>query len=313
MLTPMPGEGPGVEMLAYLRPYLRQCGSSLRPAWRIEGRKLLDFLLVYLDSGQGRFRLDSEWVEVGEGDLFWVPPAVEHEMIGEAPAMGCTYLHFDLIYRPEHSHWDFSIPGGMLELSEFAPLCHPPLPPGPLHALRGRLRGTTNGAVGRLMHTACAIAQMGQPFAGVRAAGVILEIVAELLRGQHGVPPEHSRHIPGLECAAAYLHAQCARPVKLEEAAEVAGLSDSHFRKLFSLHYGCAPRLFLRQCRLQRAKELIMESRLTLTQIADHCGFASVHSFSRAFTEGEGIPPTAYRRFSRPAIRIEGRRAPYAG
>lgn len=313
MRNPMPGDSTGIELLNDLRPYLRQCGESLRPAWQIGARKLLDFLLVHIGSGQGRFFVDTQWYDAEEGDLFWIPPDTVHEMSGDPPAMYCTYLHFDLRYRPEYSHWDFSIPGGFLDLSDFTPLLHPPLPPGPLSDLCGRIRGATNSIVGHLMHQVCAIANRGQAYTGIRTAGLLLEIVAEILRGQVGLEPAHSQHIPGLDHAAAFLFAECRHSHALRDAAEIAGLSESHFRKLFGIHYGCSPREYLRRCRIQRAKQLMMSHQLTLTQIAAQCGFATVHSFSRAFHDSEGIPPTEYRRVTHTGVRVEGLQVPYAG
>jgi AraC-like DNA-binding protein len=311
MRYPIPGDSPGIDMLEYVRPYLRHCGASLRPAWRMSERKLLDFLLVYIRSGRGCFRIDHLREEVEADDLFWVPPDTVHAMEGFPPSMYCVYLHFDVTYRPVYSHWDFSIPAGMCDLSELAPLLHPPLPPGRVRDLRGRLRGTTNSTVGRLMEQAVETAMTGHAYAGVRASGLLTEIIAEILRGRQGLSHEYAGQIAGLDRAAEYLREHCAHPIKLAEAAEIAGLSESHFRKLFGVHYGCSPREYLRRRRIQRAKQLMMSSASTLTHIADACGFATVHSFSRAFRACEGISPAEYRRTTRPVIRVEGTPTPY--
>jgi len=46
--------------------------------------------------------------------------------------------------------------------------------------------------------------------------------------------------------------------------------------------------------RLDRAAELLKEGRLTVSQIADRTGFASVHYFSRLFHRRRGVTPTDY-------------------
>lgn len=313
MSSPIPGLAPDTALLSWLRPYLRHCGSSQRPAWHIASRKLLDFLLVYIDRGRGRFTVaETNW-EAVEEDLFWIPPNTAHEMEGFAPGMTCTYLHFDLIYRPEISHWDFSIPGGMLDLQEFRPLMHPPVPDGPFRRLCGRIRSPANARVAARMHEACAEAAMGQPFAGLRCSAILQEIVALVLRIREGSRAADSHHVPALEEAADHIQKCCQQNLALADVARRVRLSTSHFRKTFGAYFGCSPRTYLRRARIQKAKQLMMEHRLNLTEIAERCGFATVHSFSRTFRACEGKAPSAYRRFAPHHIRVEGRRKPYAG
>ena len=313
MSSPIPGMSADAALLPRLRPYLRHCGCSQRPAWRIASRKLLDFLLVYIDRGRGRFAVaGTEW-EAADEDLFWIPPDTAHEMEGFAPGMTCTYLHFDLVYRPEISHWDFSIPGGMLDLREFSPLMHPPLPDGALRRLCGRIRSPANAGVAARMHEACAEAAMAQPFTTLRCSAILLEIVALVLRIREGARTSDSHHVPALEEAANHIQKCCLQDLSLAEVARRVRMSASHFRKAFGAYFGCPPRTYLRRARIQKAKQLMMEHRLNLTEIAERCGFATVHSFSRTFRACEGKAPSAYRRFAPHHIRVEGRRPPYAG
>lgn len=298
-------------MLTWMRPYLRHCGESWRPAWHIGRRRLLDFLLVYVDGGRGKFSVDDDVFGMESGDLFWTPAGAVTEMEGFAPGMFCVYLHFDLIYRPEVSHWDFSIPAGMLDLGEVAPLMHPPLPEGPVRGLRGRIRGPGNHAVSVLMREACGEAARGQPFAALRISALIQEIVALILRMREGAGATGSEALPALEEGAALLRQQCHRNVRVEEAARAAGLSPGYFRKLFHMHYACSPREYLHRARIQLAKQFMMEHRLNLSQIATRCGFATVHNLSRAFKASEGRAPSEYRRFGRSHIRVESRKTPY--
>ncbi|GEM_PF-784080 len=309
---PVPGLEPGSELLAILRPYVRHCGDSRRPAWRIPSRKLLDYLLVYIAEGRGRFIVAGRSYEAGPGDLFWIPPDTAHDMEGFYPGMHCLYVHFDLLYRPAHSHWDFSIPGGMLDLAELRPLMHPPVDDPRLVSLTGRLRGPTNRRAGQLIHDICAEAARAQPFAGLRMSGLLMEIVAELLRGREGLPEESMAHIPLIESTADRMVRQCAAPESLPELARRCELSVSQFRHLFYRHYGCSPRTYVRRARLRKARELMVGTALTLSEIATQVGFETVHSLSRAFRAEEGLSPTQYRRCAPVRTRVEGRSVPYA-
>lgn len=308
---PVPGQEPGCQVLASVRPYVRHCGDSHRPAWRIGPRKLLDYLLVYIAAGSGRFTLGRETCDVEAGDLFWIPPDTVHSMEGFEPGMHCPYVHFDLIYRPEHSHWDFTIPEGFIDLSELRPLMHPPVTDPAITSLAGRIRGHTNRRVGHLIQEVCAEAARAQPFAVLRLSGLMLEALAEILRGRTGLPHDYLSHVAALESSADRMTRECATPPLLAELARHCRLSPSHFRYLFQRHFDCSPRTYIRRARLQRVKELMVGTGLSLSEIAQQVGFGTVHSLSRAFRSCEGVSPSEYRRGADIRTRVEGRRTSY--
>ena len=274
----MPGMTQDIEILHYIRPYIRHCGNRRRLAWVMRNRCLLDYLLVYIAEGVGRFEVAGKSYDAQAGDLFWIPPGVTHEMEGFRPSMVCPYVHFDLIYRPEVSHWDFSIPEGMTDLSEFQPLMHPPMTGTPFEKLCGKITAYNNQRVGNLIDEICLEAARAQPYAFLRLSGLMMEILAEILRGRLGFPHQHDEHVPLLEKAAEYLRTHSHRDVTIEEASEVGGLSPSYFRYLFSLHYHCSRENIWAHhgCEKPEVDEGV---ELNLSQIAAQTGFATVHSF----------------------------------
>jgi AraC-like DNA-binding protein len=287
---------PWSALLSQLRPYVRQSGDQRRPAWKIGARKLLDYLLVYIAAGEGLFEIDGIAYAAAPGDLFWIPPNTVHAMQGHPPSMDCPYLHFDLLYRPGVSHWDGSIPGGTLDLSGFGRRLHPPLRQSLISTLKGKIRSYTNERVGQLIREAVAEHRRAQGFSQLRLSGLVLEIVAEILRGRAGLAAEQHEHVPILEEAAAYIREHAHENLRVEEMAKFCELSPSRFRELFGRHFDRSPREYLRHARIRRAKEFMIGSPLNFTAIAQRCGFGGVHSFSRAFRETEGISPSEYRR-----------------
>lgn len=293
-----------------LRPWVRHCGDAHRPAWYIGKRRLLDFLLVGVGQGRGRFRLGQQTFPVQTGDLFWIPPDTEHELWGDPPGMQVPYLHFDLRYDPARSHWDFSIPGGCLDLSEHAALMHPPLAEPRLQALAGRIRHPGGQRVISLMRTLCAEAARGGAWSSLRLSGLLLQILAEILRLDES---DGQVHLLELEYTAAFMREHCHRDLRMQALAQRAGLSPSHFREQFQRHFACSPREYIRQARINYAKDLMLTGGGSLTIIAGACGFASVHAFSRAFRAVVGIPPSDWLRFGHAGVRVEGRWHPLHG
>lgn len=73
-------------------------------------------------------------------------------------------------------------------------------------------------------------------------------------------------------------------------------ISEVYLRKLFLNKYGIPPHQYLLAYRLDRAKQLLAEGDLSVTEIAELCGFSSVYHFSRTFKSRVGDTPTEYIR-----------------
>jgi transcriptional regulator GlxA family with amidase domain len=80
-----------------------------------------------------------------------------------------------------------------------------------------------------------------------------------------------------------------------ETIAQAAGLSSSHFSRLFRKWTGHSPMEHLTWLRIQRAKELLGDVHLSVKEVAVRCGFEDQYYFSRVFTRVDGLPPSHYR------------------
>jgi AraC family transcriptional regulator of arabinose operon len=88
--------------------------------------------------------------------------------------------------------------------------------------------------------------------------------------------------------------------MSIAEIAESAGLSESRMAHLFSQEVGVPPRRYLENLRLDRAKQLLEMTDMTVREIAHAMGFASEFYFSQRFQSWTGMRPTAYRIKMRP-------------
>ena len=73
-------------------------------------------------------------------------------------------------------------------------------------------------------------------------------------------------------------------------------ISEVYLRKLFLNKYGIPPHQYLLAYRLDRAKQLLAEGYLSVTEIAELCGFSGLYHFSRTFKSRVGDTPTEYMR-----------------
>ncbi len=85
------------------------------------------------------------------------------------------------------------------------------------------------------------------------------------------------------------------QPLALGELAQLAALSEYHFARMFSTSFGLPPHRCVLQCRLRRARELLLYSALPLGEIALACGFASASHLSNRFRQAFGAAPGLLR------------------
>ena len=92
------------------------------------------------------------------------------------------------------------------------------------------------------------------------------------------------------------MHAHLDRELPLEEIAAAAHLSPFHFARLFKKLTGAAPHAYLAALRAARARHLLAETDLSVTEVGARVGYMSSSHFAKAFRQATGISPSAYRK-----------------
>ncbi len=83
--------------------------------------------------------------------------------------------------------------------------------------------------------------------------------------------------------------------VSIQMIANEMGVGYSNFRKLFKEHTGLSPFVFQQDLKLQRAKELLSTTQMSVKEIAYRLGFDSPDYFSQKFKMKVGVKPSDFR------------------
>jgi AraC family transcriptional regulator len=130
-----------------------------------------------------------------------------------------------------------------------------------------------------------------------RLAELMLEQALRVLTASNapGLHPGHT-HFPRLQKVLRHINAHLAEPLPNDRLADLAGVSESHFRRMFIDATGLPPHRYVRGRRLAQARKLLAASELPISVIADECGFYSQSHLTKCFQATHAATPAAYRR-----------------
>jgi transcriptional regulator GlxA family with amidase domain len=110
------------------------------------------------------------------------------------------------------------------------------------------------------------------------------------LRAQIGVSHESLIGVANL------MEEHIEKPLSLDEIAVESGMSRRQIERLFKRHVHCVPNKYYLQLRLRRARELLLQTSMSIMDITTACGFQSPPHFSRCYRREFGRAPSAERR-----------------
>jgi transcriptional regulator GlxA family with amidase domain len=96
--------------------------------------------------------------------------------------------------------------------------------------------------------------------------------------------------------AATLMEANVEEPLPLEELASYVGVSRRQLERLFKRYLGRVPTRYYLELRLRRARELLLQTDLSVMDITVACGFQSPPHFSKCYRGLFGYPPSMERR-----------------
>jgi len=137
----------------------------------------------------------------------------------------------------------------------------------------------------------------GRMFGESLASGLVIHLLKHYSAWQAKLSSELAGRLPEqqLQNVIDYVHAHLNQDIPLSEMAGVLNLSQYHFCRLFKQLTGITPHQYLTRCRIDQAKQLLLETKLTITEVAFEVGFTNHSSFTRLFRQYVGVTPKVFR------------------
>jgi AraC family transcriptional regulator len=133
-----------------------------------------------------------------------------------------------------------------------------------------------------------------------RLAHVMIEQTCRVLEGRTGrnVPPD-ALQLGRLQGVLEWIGENLSNELSNAELAERAGVSESHFRRIFQEAMGMSPHRYVLRLRLERVHELLTRTSFSIARVAAQCGFNSQSHMTSCFSSAYGITPARARQQAR--------------
>jgi len=265
-------------------PAVRQFGQSVTPpGFAYQGFRTLDHDLLIAEAGVSEFILNGQKIDFRRGIAILMRPGDVHEFKGYSGGdFILWYCHFDPVlhhgvnteyfkgfpavfaFGPKTKAFISQLEEAVAEQRIQSP-CHPIL-------VRSILTGIIAYAVKICSVSTCAIPRLDPLIAGN------VEKAISLMENQYG------------------------RQLTLSRLAAAVGFSQVHFGRIFKQSTGLTPMQYLIRLRVEKAKKLLLTSKLSIKEIALETGFSSVHFFTATFGRSQKISPGKFRKSERQLI-----------
>lgn len=291
------GSYPGRRMPDGVLPQVSTIGfwdAARDQSWGLGEHRNEGIEITYLDNGSLGFVVDSRSRPLHAGHLTITRPWQPHSVGSpHVTASRLYWLILDVGVRQPHQSWKW-----------------PPwlvLSPADLRELTGLLRENEQPVWPGTPEIGRCFAEIGQLLVSSRSGTLpvsrltllvneIFVCLLELLRAQK--PPRQASLTLGERSVSMFLkrmNAELHEPWTLDLMAEKSGLARTRFahycRKLTNL----SPMEYLQRQRVEKARKLLEDPRLSITEIAMRCGFTTGAYFSSVFRRHFNSSPSSFR------------------
>lgn len=238
------------------------------------GRILNEYQMLYLVEGEGIFRSATAGeCQIKNGDVFLLFPGEWHTYY---PLSTSSWKSYWIGYQGKNM--DDRVQAGFLS------------PRKPVYHL-----GFSAEMV-RLYETALKTAQDEPALVQPILAGIVNHLLGLMYSlERNNELSKQSKHIDQVNHARLLIRQSLEDDLTIQQIADKLGISYSSLRKLFKEFTGVSPALYQQDLRLQRAKELLTTTDMSIKELAYQLRFESPDYFSTKFKNKTGQTPSEYR------------------
>lgn len=240
-----------------------------------KGRCLNEYQILYISEGEGVFRSAStKETKLHEGDMYLLFPGEWHTY---HPSKNTGWKSYWIGFKGKNM--DDRVTHGFLS------------PQKPIYHI-----GFSDSIV-TLYKQAYEAALQEAAYSQQLMAGIVNHLIGMMYSLERNIQlmSRNQAHVDMINRARLRIREALESPLTIQQVAEELGVSYSNFRKLFKEHTGFSPAVYQQDLRLQRAKELLTTTDMSIKEIAYQLNFESPDYFSAKFKIKTGRRPSELR------------------
>ena len=282
-----------------LSPYIRVAWYSvLEPHSIIGPRDIFDYELLYLKEGTAVITIEDKNYNAQPGDVFLIRPHQRHRILcsNDVPVIQ-PHIHFDLQYLADSADvyvsyvTDDQIPEEHNRFFRRDVLreAFPQLPSCIHFNNRQLFEAYLFDLIEEFNHPSM-LTQMRLQWLFLRLLDLFIAESSYSWQKVNSTGAESTAFRIKL-----YLDNNTSTRITLDELSQVLHMDKSYLVNLFKRFYGETPIAYHQKIRVNKARNMLMYTNLSITQIAEATGFSSIHDFDRVFRKVNNATPSTYR------------------
>lgn len=284
------------KFLNSLSPYIRRAWDARMPVdWEIPLRFIYDYEICFIKAGTVNVWAEDTLYEGRAGDVFFFVPGQLHSIrsVG-SERVWQPHIHFDFFFD-EYSE-GLEVPIKMPHPNEH--MRRNVFNDYPSLKIPTKTTFSNPYEADELISRIIAECAGLDPLKAIRCKSLLFDLLYLLLSRRFapsGGAGEKDKMMELVNKANRFIQQNCDKPLSMREVSDYVGYSPNYFAQAYKKIVGLSPVDYHAQLRIEKAKNYILMTNLSMSDIAEELGFDSLYSFSRYFKRAEGVSPLEFR------------------
>lgn len=261
-------------------------------SWYMEPSRHEYYEMVYMKKGNAVFEIAEKPAAMGPNDIIIIKPRQPHRFIVKSEA-GCEFIVLSFKFENKINGQYSEVP-----LEDFLNFVSSK-ETGPFITLKVSQKNEIILLMNRILQER----ESSEPGSEFLNYLLVLELFVLLSRAlkmewENSIKNKSPKLKELIGISINYIHNNFERDISLGDIAKFVFLSPSYFTRAFKEETGMSPISYLLKVRIERAKELLSDTGLKISDIALSVGFSNQQRFNEMFKKYTNITPLQYRKMN---------------
>ena len=258
--------------------------------WSMEPNRHEFYEMVYIKKGDAIFEISGSPVEIGPNDIIIIKPDQPHKFIVKSES-GCEFIVLSFKFE---NKFDNHFSG--VSLKDFLNFVSGK-ESGAFISLKVSQKNDIITLLNRILNEK-ENPEIGSEFLNYLLVLELFVLISRALKmeWENSIKNKSPKVKELIHVSVNYIQKNFERDISLKDIAQYVFLSSSYFTRAFKEEIGISPINYLLKVRVERAKELLKDTGMKISDIALSVGFSNQQRFNDIFKKYAGATPLQYRK-----------------